>query len=192
MRCSSATAKSSGPTVLKTDDASAPRWRARERGQTAVLVLIVVAILIAVAWWLIRSRQQSEVEAKNFVRDTATRLAFDLDRKVLDRAIAPEQVAKYPPSFRERVIEKFRGFGRPTSAAEVEGDLFFTNYFFQPSGNFRARFTYPTMPVVLHLAISRPKGWWQINELNISWEQPPPPAPSPVETTPAPQPQPGG
>ena len=174
-------------------DTSAQLAVPRERGQAAVLVLIVVALIIGVAWWLITSRQQSEAEAKNFVREAATRLAFDLDRKFLDRVIAPEQVAKYPPSFRDRVIQKFRGFGRPTGAVEVEGDLFFTNYFFLPSGNFRAKLNYPTTPVVLYLAISRPKGWWQINELNISWEQPPPPPPPAAEEiTPVPQPPAGG
>ena len=159
-----------------------------------MLVLVVVAIIIGVAWWLIKSRQQSEIEAKNFVRETATRLAFDLDRKLLDRVIAPEQVAKYPPSFRDRVIQKLRGFGRPSGSVDVEGELFFTNHFFLPSGNFRAKLTYPTTPVVLYLAISRPKGWWQINELNISWDQAPPPPPPPTaeEMAPVPQPSPGG
>ncbi len=178
--------------MLKTDHATALRRRQRERGQTVVLVLVVVAIIIAIAWWLITSRQQSEAEAENFVRETATRLAFDLDRKVLDRVIAPEQVAKYPPSFRDRVVQKLQGFGRPTGAVEVEGELFFTNYFFQPSGNFRAKVTYPTTPAVLYFAISRPKGWWQINELNISWEQAPPPPPPAIEEVPPAGPPPSG
>ena len=159
-----------------------------------MLAIVLVAIVGGLAWWLFASREQSEAEAKNFVRETATRLAFDLDRKFLDRVIAPEQVAKYPPSFRDRVIGKFRAFGRPNDAAvEVEGDLFFTNYFFQPRGNFRAKLTYPTTPVVLYLSISRPKGWWQIDEMNISWEQPPPPVPPAAEgMPPVPPPPPAG
>ena len=144
-----------------------------------MLVLIVVAVLGGITWWLYASRQQSEEAAKNFARDVATRLAFDFDRKLLDRVIAPEQMAKYPPSYRERVVEKLRTFGRPTSPVEVTGQVLFTSHFFNPVGTFRAQLNYPGMPAALHLAISRPRGWWQIDDLNVSWDQPPPPEPPP-------------
>lgn len=136
------------------------------------MVLIVVAIIAALGWWVILSRQESEAQARDFARDAATRLAFDFDRKFLDRTIAPERVSKYPPSFRERIVERLRGFGRPTAPPEMTGDVVFTSYFFQPSGTFRARVQYPQMPVEIHLAISRPKGWWQIDDLVIWWDQP--------------------
>ena len=154
-------------------------------------MLILVAIVAAITWWLILSRQESEEQAKDFAREVATRLAVDLDRKYFDRVIAPERVAKYPPSFRDRVIEKFRGFGRPTDPVELEGDVFFTSVFFKPAGTFRVKLSYPQMPAVLYLMVSRPKGWWQIDEMNISWT---PPAASqapaellPVEPPPPPQ-----
>ena len=171
--------------MSKADD----RHRCRESGQAIVLVLIVVAILAALAWWLILSRQESEEQAKDFAREVATRLAVNLDRKFLDRVIAPERVAKYPPSFRDRVVEKFRGFGRPTGSVEVEGDVVFTSVFFQPSGTFRAKLNYPDMPAVLYLMISRPKGWWQIDEMNISWT-PPAATQAPTELLPAEPPAP--
>ena len=166
------------------------RSRRRESGQTAVLVIILVAIFGGIAWWLHASREGTEQEAKEFARDAATRLAFDLDRKFLDRVIAPEQVTKYPPSYRDRVIAKLRGFGRPIAPVEVSGDVFFTSQFFQPNATFRADLKYPTMPAAIYFNISRPRGWWQIDQLNVSWEQAPPPEPPPAPPPPAAAPTP--
>jgi hypothetical protein len=188
--------RSSGPIVFGVDGAVVSASRARltqrwhERGQAIVLVLIVVAILAGIAWWLILSRHESEAQARDFARDAATRLAVNFDRKFLDRVIAPDRVAKYPPSYRDRVIEKLRGFGQPIGPVEVEGDVIFQSYFFQPSGTFEAKLKYAHMPAAIHLAVSRPKGWWQIDDLNISWNQPAP-APAPV-LQPTPAPPPGG
>lgn len=105
---------------------------------------------------------------RDFARVAAARPAFDLDRKFLDRTIAPERVAKYPPSYRDRIITKPGGFGRPTPPAEMSGDVYFQSYFFQPSGTRRAQLQYPAMPAEIHMAISRREGWWQIDDLNIS------------------------
>ena len=164
------------------------RRRAEDCGQTVVLVIIVVAVLGGAAWWLYNSREQSEREAREFARDVATRLAFDLDRKLLYRLIAPDRVAKYPPSYRDRVIEKFRGFGRTTAPADLTGDVFFTSHFFKPVGTFRAQFSYPSMPATLYLSVSRPRGWWQIDDLRVSWEPAPPPEPPPISPAPTPTP----
>ena len=154
------------------------------------MVLILVAVLGGIVWWLNSARQQSEQEARAFARDVATRLAFDLDRKLLDRVIAPEQVAKYPPSFRDRIINKLRGFGRPTGEVEVNGDVYFTSHFFSPVGTFHAKVNYPNTPAGIHLSISRPRGWWQIDDMNVSWDQPPPEPPPVVPTlTPGPSPR---
>jgi hypothetical protein len=156
----------------------------RERGQAIILILVVIAVGAGIAWWLFTARQQSEEEARAFARDAARRMAFDLDRKFLDRVIAPDQVAKYPPSFRDRIIEKLRGFGRPSGDIELDGKVHFTSHFFEPTARFRARLTYPQSPVDLYLAISRPKGWWQIDDMNVSWDQPPPPETPPPSPSP--------
>jgi len=156
----------------------------REGGQAIVLILIILAIMGGIGWWLVQSRQMSEAQAKDFAREVAIRLAVDLDRKFFDRVIAPERVAKYPPSFRDRVIDKLRGFGRPSSTVELEGDVFFTSGFFNPTGNFRVKLTYPQTPAIIHLAVSRPKGWWQIDDMNISWT-PPAATQAPTELLPA-------
>ena len=153
------------------------RLRAREGGQTVVLALIVLAVVGALVWWLFDSRERNERAAREFARDVATRLAFDLDRKLLDRVIPSERTAKYPPSFRDRLIANLRKFGRPTEPIEVTGDVYFVNHFFEPIGTFRAPLKYPGQPAELQFAISRPRGWWQIDDINVTWELPPPPEP---------------
>ena len=150
------------------------------------MVLIVVAIIGGIAWWMVRAREGSKRDAKEFVRQAATRLAFEHDRKFLDRVIAPDRVSKYPPSFRERLVEKLRGFGRPSAPPEVEGEVLFVRGFFEPMGNFTAKLPYANQPpATLQFAISRPKGWWQIDNVNVLWE-----LPQPVEVAPAPPPPP--
>ena len=146
-----------------------------------VLVLIVLALIGGIIWWLFASREQSERAARDFAREVATRLAFDFDRKLLDRVMAPERTAKYPPSFRDRLIANLRKFGRPTKPVEVTGDVYFVSHFFEPIGTFRAQLDYPDMPAELQFAISRPRGWWQIDDINVTWELPPPPEPPPID-----------
>lgn len=158
--------------------------QAGEEGQAAFLVLIIVAILIGIASWLFSARHGGERDARAFAKEAAQRIAFDLDRSFIDRVIAPEQVTRYPPSFRERLLERLRGFGRPSGDIEVDGEIWFVSHFFQPSGRFRAALNYSGRPVYLYLAVSRPKGWWQIDDMHVSWEQPaeePPPATPPAQ-----------
>ena len=150
-------------------------------------MLIVVAIIGGIAWWMVRAREGSKRDAEEFVRQAATRLAFDHDHKFLDRVIAPDRVSKYPPSFRERLVEKLRGFGRPSAPPEVEGEVTFVRGFFEPMGNFTARLQYANQPpATLQFAISRPKGWWQIDNVNVLWELPQPVEVAPAQAPPTP------
>ena len=142
-------------------------------------MLIMVAIFIGIASWLFAARNGGEKEARAFAQEAGRRIAFDLDRSFMDRVIAPEQVAKYPPSFRDRMLERLRGFGRPSGPIEAEGEVFFVSHFFQPSGRFRIPLNYSGRPVYLFLAISRPKGWWQIDDMAVTWDQPPADQPPP-------------
>lgn len=133
------------------------------------MVLIVIAILGSVAWWLFSTRAAREQEAKAFVREVATRLAFHSDRKILDLRLGREAQVQYPPSFRERVIERLRGFGQPAGEITVKGDVFFESYFFKPGGLLRAEVQYPAHHVYIDMTISHPQLWFQIDTLNVSW-----------------------
>ena len=134
------------------------------------MLLVVVALLVALGWWLFSARAKRAEEAKTFVRHVATRLAFDFDRKVLDVHLGREAQVRYPPSFRDRLLDKLRAFGRPANEIGVRGDVVFTSHFFQPSGLLRAELVYPETRVYIDMTVSHPQMWWQIDTLSLMWE----------------------
>lgn len=133
------------------------------------MAVIVAAILAGLGWWLFSSRAGREQEAKAFVREVATRLAFHSDRKILDVRLGREAQVRYPPSFRDRVIERLRGFGQPAGEVTIKGDVFFESYFFKPGGLLRAEVQYPAHHVYIDMTISHPQLWFQIDTLSVSW-----------------------
>lgn len=136
------------------------------------MLLIVLAVLAGIGWFLFASKQKSEAAAKAFVQEAATRLAFQFDRKFLDVHLASDAQTRYPPSFRERFFDRLRALGVPAGPVEVEGKVHFTSYFFQPAGQLRARLNYSAAPAYIDFHVSHPNAWWQINNLNLTWTRP--------------------
>lgn len=155
----------------------------RVAAQTVVLLLIVLAILAGIGWWLFYSRRQGEETAKAFAREAAVQLAMRHNVKFLARSLGREAQVRYPPSFRERLLSHLRRLGLATGV-DIEGQVTFTSHFFEPRGQFRARLNYPTMYADLDIAVSNPYAWWQIDYLNLTWYPPPEsrPAPAALET----------
>jgi len=150
-------------------------------GPTLAFLAIVLAVLMAGACWLYWSRLSNEKAARNFAREMAEHLATQLDRKFLDTHMAPEREAHYPPSYRDRFIDNLRSLGKPSDPATIEGNVTFDSYIFDPRGSFTAHLNYASGPAQISYAFSRPKGWWQIDGLNLSWTVPhsqPSPSPS--------------
>ncbi|MFN2508974.1 MAG: hypothetical protein ABR589_09400 [Chthoniobacterales bacterium] len=156
-------------------------------GQAVVLLIIVLAILGGITWWLFSSKKQNESGAREFGRETVTRLAFQQDRKFLDRSLGDDARIHYPPSFRELLFARFRQLGTPSGEIDFQGDVTFTSRFFEPKGTFRAQINYPNgLPAFLDVGVSMPKGWWQIDYLNLTWNPAPAPPPPPPEVAPSP------
>ncbi len=161
------------------------------RGNAIVMLLILVAIFGGGYWWLVNSAKTSAAEAKAFARETVQRMAFQHDAKFVNSHFASEAQTQYPPSFRERVVYNLREMGVPASDFTLEGDVAFTSRFFQPRGQFRAHLKYPTRTADLDVAVSQPHGWWQIDFLQLTWNEPPAPVvpalaqPAPGQPVPA-------
>ncbi len=161
--------------------------RCRERGQAIVLLLIALAVVGGLAWWLSASREKSQEAATAFAREAGVRLGRQFDRRFLDVHIAPEVQTRFPASFRDRVIEHLQRFGVADENVEVEGDVAFTNHFFQPRGTFKVHLFYPSgMKADLYLTVSDPHGWWQIDYANLVWYPPGQTAPAGEAAPPAP------
>ena len=151
----------------------------RQAGQVIVLILIVLALLGGGAWWLFNSKRQSEGEARAFAQQAAERMALQFDRKFLDQHLGLEAQVQFPPSFRERLLNRLRDLGVPAPQIDLEGKVTFTSRFFEPRGQFRARLMYPEKPAFLDLAVSRPHALWQIDYLNLTYVPTPTPTPTP-------------
>jgi type II secretory pathway pseudopilin PulG len=144
-----------------------------------VLLLVLLALLGGATWWLYSSRARSEEAARQFASEASIKLAAQYDRKFFDTHIAREVQTRFPPSYRERLLNHLQEFGIPSAAPEVHGDVTFASHFFSPQGRFRVHLVYPTTTADMDLLVSNPKGWWQIDYVNLTWYPPPPPPPEP-------------
>src|ERR1700681_1467973 len=118
---------------------------ARTRGEGGVALLVIVLVLLGgIVWWLYSSRQDAEKNARVFATEIAKRVAINYDEKFLHVHLSPEAQIQYLKSWRERLMDHLRELGVPAQPIGVQGDLTFTNYFFDPHGMFRAQLTYPT------------------------------------------------
>lgn len=158
-----------------------------ERGQVVVLLIVLLAVLGG-GWWMLKSsRDKREKEAWEFAREAATRIVVQHDIRFLDRTLSQEAQMMYPPSWRERLMDRIREPGAVKSEMRLRGTVLFNSQFFEPAAEFIAEWDTPTGPGSLDLKFSHPKAFWQIDGLNWTWQPPPPPTPSP---TPSPSPLP--
>jgi len=167
------------------------RNRRSESGQVIVLILILLAILGG-GWWVLKSsRDKREKEAWVFAKEAATRIVIQHDMRFLDRVLSQKAQLLYPPSWRERLMDRIREPGAAKSELRMRGNVLFTSQFFEPIGTFIAEWDFPTGPGFLEMKISHPQAFWQIDALNWTWQPPPPPPPPPPSTpTPTPSPTP--
>lgn len=143
--------------------------RARMRGEGLLLVVVIVAILGGIAWYLYSSRRNSEKEGWAYAREIAEHIVLQRDAHYIDLNIAPEVQAQMPPSFRERILTKLGELGAPDKRMNLSGKVTFSSYFFEPHGSFRAEVGFPNGRAYLDMAISPSHGPWQIDGLNLTW-----------------------
>ena len=167
---------------------------ARIKGEGGIALLVIVLLLLAgIVWWLYSSRQDAEKNARVFANEVVTRVAINYDEKYLHVKLSPEAQVQYLKSWRDRLIDRLREFGVPAKPIDLQGDVAFTSYFFDPHGTFRATLKYPTTSAQLEVGVSRGMTVWQVDTLNLTWDPPPVPTPTPgvaPVATPTPTPTP--
>jgi hypothetical protein len=166
----------------------------RIKGEGGIpLLVIVLLILVGAAWWLYSSRQSAQKNARIFATEVIKRVAISYDEKFLHIHLSPEAQVQYLKSWRDRLIGQLREFGSPAQPLDIQGDIAFTSYFFDPKGTFRTQLSYPNMSAELELGISRGMTVWQVDTINMTWNPPPGASPTPTPTpvpTPTPTPEP--
>jgi hypothetical protein len=167
---------------------------ARIKGEGAIALLVIVLLLLGgIVWWLYSSRQDAEKNARIFANEVVKKVAVNYDEKYLHVKLSPEAQVQYLKSWRDRLMDRMRELGVPAQPIEVQGNVSFTSYFFDPHGTFTAPLKYPTTSATLEVGVSRGMTVWQVDTINVIWEPPPVPTPTPgmaPSPTPIPTPTP--
>jgi len=106
--------------------------------------------------------------------------------------MSPDAQVQFLKSWRDRLMDQLRSFGVPAQPLDVQGDVEFSSYFFEPKGTFRAQLKYPTTSAQLEVSVSRGMAVWQVDSINVIWTPPPAGTPTPIPSpvpTPSPSPQ---
>jgi hypothetical protein len=141
----------------------------RHRGESLLLIIVIIGILGGVCWYLFSSRRSSEKEAWAYAREVAENIALQRDAHFIDLNLSSQAQVEVPPSFRERILTKLAELGIPDNRINLTGKVTFSSYFFEPHGSFRAEVNTPMTPVYLDMSISPSHGPWQIDALNLTW-----------------------
>lgn len=141
----------------------------RHRGESLLLIIVIIGVLGAVCWYLFSSRRHSEKEAWAYAREVAEHIALQRDAHFIDLNLSSPAQVDVPPSFRERILTKLAELGPPDKRINLTGKVTFSSYFFEPHGSFRAEVGFPNGRAYLDMAVSPSHGPWQIDGLNLTW-----------------------
>ncbi len=142
----------------------------QRRGEGLVIVIILVAIVGGIAWWLFSTKNQSDREARAFGRQMIDRLTVKHDLNFFSSNLSPQGKLDYPPSTQQMLVQKLTEMGTPLQPIKIDETVAFEEQFFSPRGFFTAHLNYPSGPATMELAISHPVGKWQVDNLSMTWK----------------------
>ncbi len=144
--------------------------RSKHSGEGLVVIIILLAIVGAGLWYLYSTKAATDRDARAFGHDVVNRLVVNHDRALLDQDLGPQAKLDNPPSQRDYIIQRFTQFGVPSQPIQIEDNVTFDSYFFQPHGFFTAQLNYPAQPVMLQVAISHPETKWQVDNISFTMQ----------------------
>jgi hypothetical protein len=149
-------------------------FRARERGESGLVFLIILLLVIAAGFYfLYQMRRSSETEGRQFAREVIDRCAFQHDAAFLHSVVAGDRRAAVPPAMDQQFIDMLAKLGPPDRNYQVTGDLQFDNYVVSPHGTFKSILRFPDRYGTIYVTIARPSGIWLVTDYGITWERPP-------------------
>jgi hypothetical protein len=141
-------------------------------GQGLVVVFILLAVIGAGLWYLYSNKATTDREARAFAREAVKKLTVDHDRQYLETHLGPQAKLDLPPSARDYMIQRFAQFGVPAQPIQIDENVTFESYFFEPRGYFTAHLNYPGQGAILQVAISHPVSRWQIDNITFTPQTP--------------------
>ena len=144
--------------------------RSKLSGQGIVIVVILLAVIGAGLWYLYSNKATTDREGREFAREAIKRITVDHDRQYLETRLGPQAKIDLPPSGRDELIRRFTQFGVPAQPIQIDENMTWESYFFEPRGYFTAHLNYPAQPVMLQMATSHPVSRWQIDNVSFSMQ----------------------
>ena len=145
--------------------------RSKLSGQGMVIVIILLAVVGAGLWYLYSNKATTDREAREFAREAIKRITVDHDLKYFSDHLGPQAKLDNPPSQQQFLIQRFTQFGVPAQPIQIDENITWESYFFEPRGYFTAQLNYPGQPVTLQMATSHPVSRWQIDNLSFAAQQ---------------------
>jgi hypothetical protein len=136
-------------------------------GQGLVVVFILLAVIGAGLWYLYSNKATTDREARAFAREAVKRLVVDHDLKYLSDHLGPQAKLDNPPSQQQYIIQRFTQFGVPTQPIQIDENVTWESYFFEPRGYFTAHLNYPAQGATLQIATSHPVSRWQLDNITF-------------------------
>jgi hypothetical protein len=144
--------------------------RSRLSGEGFGIIIIVLAIIGGILWYLYSTKASTQRDAIRYGHDVIDRLVVKHDRSILDNDLAPQAKLEMPPSQRDYLIQRFTQFGTPSQPIQIEDSVTFDSMFFSPHAIFTAHLNYPAQPVMLQLAISQGATKWLIENITMTMQ----------------------
>jgi hypothetical protein len=141
--------------------------RSNSSGQILGVVIILLALLGAGAWWLFSNKQTMAKEGRAFGKEAIQRIVLQRDAAFFSSRLSPQARIQYPPSAQQEFFSEIEKLGTPVGPVDVQGDIEFQSQFFEPRGNFHARVNYAARGAEINIAISHPVGRWQLDEVSF-------------------------
>jgi hypothetical protein len=144
--------------------------RSKSSGQIWVVLLILVFIALFGWWWLDSNKKTMAKEGREFGRKVIQELVVQHNVKFFADHLSPSMRLQYPPSAQQDLMTRMDRLGNPVAPPDVQGDIQFQSYFFEPNGDFQARINYPARSAEFRISVSRPVGRWQIDFVDFTPE----------------------
>jgi hypothetical protein len=132
------------------------------------VVIILVLILGAGAWWLFSTKSTAEKEGRQFVDEAVQHLAVQHDLGFLESRLSPNAKMELTPPLQKNLMATLTQMGVPAQPIAVDGKIQFESQFFQPHGLFTAKLNYPGRPGTLEVEVSHPVGRWQLDAVRFA------------------------
>jgi len=146
--------------------------RSKLSGQGLVIVIILLAVVGAGLWYLYSNKATTDREARVFAREAIKRITVDHDLKYFSDHLGPQAKLDNPPSAQQMLIQRFIQMGVPAEPIQIDENITWESYFFEPRGYFTAHLNYPAQPFMLQMATSHPVSRWQIDNVTFSPQTP--------------------